>query len=413
VRRVLAFLVRNWPLKIAAIGLATLLYAGFVVSRDTNSLPGPIPITALLPEDATVTSTMPNVDQVRYTVVGSDVGPITADHFEAEVDLTNVQRGTPVPVRVRVRPLVGGVIVVGVSPATINVTVEDVITEDVRVDIEVAEPPPDVDLGTLIVTPDMVTIRGARSLVDQVDRVTATVSIEPAALDIDRVLEPFAVDANGDPVTPITVVPRTVHVQLPVINNNESKGGVPIAEVFAGEPAPGYRVAGVEFEPATVTVVGDADDLAALVAIETEPIEITGETATITRVIGLSVPEGLTVPRVDRVTARIRIEVATDNRTYNAALALTGQDRSMTYAFSVPQVTVALFGPVLDLDQVGAAPLLAEVDVSGLGPGSHVLQARPVVPASLTVAASSVTSVTVTITAAAPPSASASGSTSP
>ena len=41
VTRVLQVLVHNWPLKLAAIGLATLLYGGLVFSQSTQTFPDP------------------------------------------------------------------------------------------------------------------------------------------------------------------------------------------------------------------------------------------------------------------------------------------------------------------------------------------------------------------------------------
>ena len=38
--RVLGVLIHNWPLKLAAIGLATLLYGGLVLSQSSATLTG-------------------------------------------------------------------------------------------------------------------------------------------------------------------------------------------------------------------------------------------------------------------------------------------------------------------------------------------------------------------------------------
>ena len=43
VRRAVGVVVHNWPLKLAAIALATLLYAGLVASQDSSTFPGPSP----------------------------------------------------------------------------------------------------------------------------------------------------------------------------------------------------------------------------------------------------------------------------------------------------------------------------------------------------------------------------------
>ena len=41
--RLLRFVIHNWPLKLAAIGLATLLYGGLVLSQTTQDFPGQRP----------------------------------------------------------------------------------------------------------------------------------------------------------------------------------------------------------------------------------------------------------------------------------------------------------------------------------------------------------------------------------
>jgi YbbR domain-containing protein len=307
-----------------------------------------------------------------------------------------------VNVRVSVRARVGGVVVNSVSPATINVTVETVMTKkDVPVEILVGPLPPDADADTPVVVPSTVTVRGARTLIDRVDRVTATITVEPSALDIDRMIEPVPVDASGVQVPSITVEPRAVRVRLTVINDSESKSAVPIAAVFAGTPAPGYHVTGVTFDPPNVALVGDADNLAGVLAVDTQPIDIGGASGDLSRVVTLALPEGLTAPGVDRITATVSIELQTDNRTFNAGIELIGRDPALSYEVPTDPVTVALFGSILDLDRIGQQPLLVQLDVSGLGPGTHTVAVRPVVPAALTVSASSPGSVTVTIAAAA------------
>ncbi len=49
VRRLLDFVLRNWPLKLAAIGLATVLYAGVTLSGNERTWPGAVPIEVLDP----------------------------------------------------------------------------------------------------------------------------------------------------------------------------------------------------------------------------------------------------------------------------------------------------------------------------------------------------------------------------
>ena len=65
--RALAFLVRNWPLKLAAAALATLLYAGLVLSQNAQTWPGSVPIQAVkLPASAVLLSNLGDVRDIRF-----------------------------------------------------------------------------------------------------------------------------------------------------------------------------------------------------------------------------------------------------------------------------------------------------------------------------------------------------------
>jgi YbbR domain-containing protein len=399
--RAVRFVVHNWPLKIAAIGLATLLYAGFVVSRDQLELPGPIPIVPVgLPEDRTLLNELPTVTRIGY-VAPSDVGRLNASDFQATVDLSNVPVGREVSVPVSVTSTVGGVFVVDVQPRTVRVTLDQVISRDVPVRIETTPLPAGVQQGEMVIDPPTVSVRGASSVVQKVDAVTATISIEPSAIDIDRVVEPVAVDAQGQTVGGVELDPKSVHVELPLFTNLESRG-LPVRVVITGSPGPGYRVAGIDPEPSIVSVQGDADDLVKLQAVDTEPIRLNGETATVSTTTRLALPPNVTAPNVDTIKVTIRIEPVTETRTFSAGFQLVGDEPGFTYDLSTSRVLVTLFGGVNDLDAAGSNPLVATVDVTGLDAGVHTVTVTPQVPSGLTLVDTSPPSISVRVTSVAP-----------
>ena len=72
--RALRFLVHNWPLKLAAVGLATLLYGGLVLSQSTQSFTSPVPIQIEdPPADVLVLSNLGSVTRIDY-VAPPDLG---------------------------------------------------------------------------------------------------------------------------------------------------------------------------------------------------------------------------------------------------------------------------------------------------------------------------------------------------
>ena len=73
-KRLVGFVVYNWPLKLLALALAFLLYAGLVVSQSTFEFPSPVRIDIQnQPTDAVVLGNLPAVTRIRYYIAG-DVG---------------------------------------------------------------------------------------------------------------------------------------------------------------------------------------------------------------------------------------------------------------------------------------------------------------------------------------------------
>ena len=87
-RRALRIVTHNWPLKVAAILLATLLYAGLVLSQNAQIWRGHVPIIALRqPVDAYLLTTLPDVTNVRYFAPTDVAGRLNPSSFTATIDL--------------------------------------------------------------------------------------------------------------------------------------------------------------------------------------------------------------------------------------------------------------------------------------------------------------------------------------
>jgi YbbR domain-containing protein len=420
VRRAVRVVIHNWPLKLAAIGLAALLYVGLVATQDSSTYLGPIPITVVhLPAGTVVTNQLRDVEQVRY-LAPVDVGRLTAEDFRATVDLTNVQpTGTPTSVRVSVEANDPRVAVIDVVPRSVQVVLDQLVSTLVPVDVVRGAAPPGVDVGDTTYAPQQVTVLGPSSAVNKVVAVRVNVTLDPSGLDFDREVEGYPVDATGAVVTGVEVSPRTVHVTIPLFTNKQSRS-VPVNPVLTGTPAPGFRVSGVEVSPLTVSVEGDADQLASLTAADTAPVAIFGSTRDVTAVVTLALPTGVVPVGASTVSVTVHVTAVTETRTYTAGLRLDGEDPGLVYTPSVSSVLLTLYGSTADLDQLAAAPIVVALDVAGLAPGKHQLTVVPSLPSGITVVAIEPPSVTVTITSpptpgpsSAPPGPSPSASAAP
>src|SRR5262249_37633686 len=89
--RALRLITHNWPLKLGAVALATLLYGGLVVSQNTDAFPGSVQIgIENPPPNAIVLDQLGSVSRIRY-VAPPDLGlRIDSSSFRAFIDLNGV-----------------------------------------------------------------------------------------------------------------------------------------------------------------------------------------------------------------------------------------------------------------------------------------------------------------------------------
>jgi YbbR domain-containing protein len=404
VRRLVRLVVYNWPLKLAAIALAFLLYAGLVVSQSQFDYTSPVPIKPInVPTTAVVLGTIPPVTRIRY-IVNGDVGPgPTPDTWRATVDLAGVDPAAGSSYQtVTVTSADPRFIVIDFEPRTVNVQLDPYTHYQVPVQVDTGTTPEGFELGPVQKVPDMVTVSGPDSVVKYVVAAVADVTIDPHGLSVDRDVPLIPVDNQGNELRPVNVDPKTVHVTIDVISNATTKT-LPVNPNITGTPPNGYQVGAVTADPATVTVKGDPIALSALTKADTVPISVATATGTIDATFGLALPQGVVAVDASTVHVTVAIDPVTGSRTYEAALVLAGRRPDLGYALSTGSVHVTLGGPIADLDRIDPASFTITIDVAGLDPGTHQVQPVPVVQAGLTVIGVDPGTITVTVTSTATP----------
>ncbi len=396
-RHLARFVIHNWPLKLAAIALATLLYAGLIASQDSSTYSGVIQVTAVnQPTGTVVTNQLGSVEQIRY-LAPIEVGRPSAQDFEATVDLTGVDpTGHPVNVRVDVVPNDPRITILEVEPRTIQVVLDETISLAVPVRVARGTVPVGIELGDTVFSPKTVTVTGPSTAASQVVAARVNVALDPSGLDFDRDVEVEPIDAAGEVVRGVDVEPRTVHVTVPLFTNRSSRT-LPVNPIVTGVPAPGFRITSVEVTPLVVAVEGDAEELAQLTQVDTAPVAVFGATRDVTGTVALALPAGVVPLGVETVNVVVHLEPMTGTRTFTAGLRLDGRDPGLLYDLTARSVLLTLFGSTADLDRLAAAPLVVGLNVAGLGPGDHPVPVVPSLPTGVTVAAIDPAIVTVTI----------------
>ncbi len=396
-RRLGGLIIDNWPLKLAAVVLATLLYAGFVASQDSNTFPGLVKVTPInQPADTVITNTIRDVDQIRY-IAPAELGPLRVEDFKATVDLTGLKAdGNPVSLRVNVTAYNPQVTILDVRPRNVQVVLDQKISKKVQVVVVTSDPPAGITIGEIKVDPAMVTITGPSGAVNRVVSARVPITVDASQISVVRDVKPDLVDETGEVITNVDLEPPLVHVEVPVYTNLSNRT-VPVNPVVTGVPAAGFRVASVEVDPLTVTVEGDQDQLQALVSADTAPVPVSGATRDITSEVAFALPTGVSVVGAPTAKVIVRIEAVTETRTFPAGIRLDGRNEGLQYEASERQVLLTLFGSTADLDRLGASALVISINVASLEPGINEVAVVPSLPSAITVAAISPESITVTV----------------
>ena len=374
--RALRFVVRNWPLKFGAVALATVLYAGLVVSQNARLVSVRIPIEPIRqPAGAFLLESLPSVTSVRFYAPADVASRIGSTDFRATIDLSAVRPtsgGEPQTVAVALEAIDDRVRIIDYEPRAVSVRLDPVQEKVVPVVVERGEVPGGIQIGDPQVDPAEVRVRGASSLVSRVASAVAVVTIDPNAINVDQDVDLEAVDARGEPVAPVDLEPNRARIRIQVVTQAVTRS-VPVAVSVTGTPAAGFSVRSVTATPSVVTVSGPSGTIGGLSAVGTTTIDVAGRTTTLVAPAELAPPEGVAIVGETTVEVRVEIEADEGSRSFPVGVTLQDARADRTYTLSTNQVNVTLGGPLADLEGLDAAGLSASVNVAELEPGERTV----------------------------------------
>jgi YbbR domain-containing protein len=399
--RALRFILHNWPLKLAAVALASLLYGGLVLSQTTQPFTDPVPIRIPNPpENVIVLSNLGSVTRISY-VAPPDLGlRIDSSTFEASVDLSSVQpTGQSVTVDVTVDAVDDRIQVLDFEPRAISVTVDSLGSSEVLIEAILQPLPSGLDAGDPILEEETAVVSGPQSIVATIVKVQAEVSIDATGVDVNELVPLIPVDVNGDRLGAeerIEVQPAVVRVRVPVFTDRRTKS-LPVTPVVAGTPAAGFEIESVTVDPSVVNVEGDANDLAGLERLDTAPVVVTGASSEVVQEVELVLPPGVQAFGGGTVVVTVMLRPVTATRTYEAGIVVVGASPDRRYELSTDSVLVTIAGSVADLDRLAATSLSLTVDVTGFDPGTHVVEVSANLTAGLSLQNVSPNPIEVTV----------------
>ncbi|MBA2597407.1 MAG: hypothetical protein H0V00_12370 [Chloroflexia bacterium] len=225
------------------------------------------------------------------------------------------------------------------------------------------------------------TVSGPRRLVDNVAEVVLPVDIGERTDDFTVDFIPEAVDAAGQPIPEIAILPSRVTTTVEVDQRGRS---VPILVQTVGNPAQGYESVGSVANPATVLLDGPDEQLADILSVVTAPVDIDGATETVSIRTGLQgLPGGVRVvnPADGQVVAVVQIRPrGVTQLLSDLPVRLVGVPEGFSASIEPDALGVVVFASEDTMAGLSGNEISVSVSAEGLGAGRHQIRPSVTVP---------------------------------
>lgn len=235
-------------------------------------------------------------------------------------------------------------------------------------------------LGNLqIVGSNLLRISGPYSIVSQIDTAVATINIDGLSTDVTDSVVPMLYDADGNVIdtTKLRLSQSTVTISAQILNTKD----VSLDFQTSGEPAEGYVVTGVTYNPETVRIKGEAATLNPInkITIPEEVLDVTGRMEDVTTTVDIStyLPTGTALVLASDATVEVTVHIEPLSvRTFNLPVSgIVLDNLSDSYALTYGQrvVTVEVEGAESEVRTLRAADITLTANFRGLSAGEHEL----------------------------------------
>lgn len=359
-----------------AIAIGLWFYVISVVNPPTTVTIRQVPVT-LLNQEYLDESRLAIAGDGNYTVDVSLSGKrkdliLTQADLTATADLNGLLPGQNY-ITVKVTSP-GNTTVEEIRTEKIQVYIDELIVAKKPVELNILNVPAGTELSAISLDHETISVSGAKSLVDMVDRVLVTVDAAGMAVDEPETLQLAItpVDAEGNAVKAVNTDSAYVTLSATLYTVKS----VPLYTRVDGTPGMGLELMSSNI-PSTVSIKGTLLDLAKINYVDAEPLDIEGITANTELEVVPVLPEG--------------VELASDNGSMIATFTLSEQgqvtlesDSSTVVVENVPEgmeavlagetvsLTVNVKGSIADITDITAEDVVLFADLSEITePGEY------------------------------------------
>ena len=323
--------------------------------------------------------------KIRDKIKVSDI-TATADLQQAVSLDTN-----PVMVPITVTCSVPGVTPndIKVTPQNLSVNLDEKETQEFVVNVSRGDTKPgkDYEVGSLTANPEKVRITGPKSLVNKIDKVNATISLDGNTQDFTQDVNLTIIDKNQEALSDSEMNSLRIENNAKVSVTArlwKIRQGVGISAGYVGSPASGYQVGTVTTVPDTISVAGSTEGLETLtqndntITIPADSIDISGEYRDVERKISLKdlLPDNVKLTSDSSedvwVTVSILPEGSREFTLSTKDIEVKNKPDDLQVTFETAQIEIRIKSDTEDLDDLNTeTDIKASIDLKGKEEGNY------------------------------------------
>jgi YbbR domain-containing protein len=375
----LKWIIRNLGSFFLAFLLALLVWILAVLAADpdeTRVYPRQIPleITGQDPR-LIITGNVPRQANLTLRAPQSTWAQLLAgeNQVRAIVDLAGLAAGEhSVPVRLQVN--VSPYRVITLSPASVNLTLETLVSRELPIDVIVSgQPAIGYQAGQVSLSQSEVRISGPESLVSRAATAEVSLRVDGVRAGVNTDVPIRILDSERNILTGMTASVEQVTVQIPIIQQGGYRD-IAVKVVVRGQVASGYRLTNISVTPPAITVFsGDPNLVNALPGfVETEALDLNGALQDIELRLGLSLPTGVSVVGEQTVLVQVNIDAIEGSLSLsNMPVEVIGLSEGLEAQPAPDTVDIILTGPLPLLEKLTANDIRISLDVTDLEEGTY------------------------------------------
>lgn len=318
-----SFFDKPWFYKIVALVLAILL-AIYINNTQTGYAPEgrrnqtvqtatkretfKVPLQVSVNTDKYYVTGYP--EKVSLTITGSSAlvtSTVNTQNFRAFIDLSKLKTGShTVPVKING---LSSQLAYSINPKTIKVNIQQRKSRSLPVQIEYNKDavPAGYEIGTPVSDPSVVTVTGAKSEVNQIDKIVARATLpKDQSETYEREFMLVAEDQKGRQLN-VVIDPATTRVRIPI--NLPSKK-VKISVTSHNEES--NKMYALTADKSTVRLYGSSSALKKLDEVPLD-VNLAGITSSTTRKVTLDLPKGVIKASPAEFTVKIKVSDASSS----------------------------------------------------------------------------------------------------